>query len=212
MERLSTWSKSLTGSKPLFVFDLDSTITKCELLPLIAESVGLGSEMTELTEAAMQGNVSFEQSFLKRVGLLEQVSVSQARSIAAKQPLHEKIAGFIRANSQQCMILTGNLDVWIEPILEDLGMKESCVCSRAVVCNGHVQKISYIPDKGKVCKGLQRPFIATGDGSNDVGMLKSADIGIAFGGARALSDAVIQVADIVTTDENELISYLSSFL
>ena len=89
MERLSTWSKSLTGSKPLFVFDLDSTITKCELLPLIAESVGLGSEMTELTEAAMQGNVSFEQSFLKRVGLLEQVSVSQARSIAAKQPLHE---------------------------------------------------------------------------------------------------------------------------
>ena len=50
MERLSTWSKALTGSKPLFVFDLDSTITKCELLPLIAESVGLGSEMAEFTE------------------------------------------------------------------------------------------------------------------------------------------------------------------
>jgi len=89
MERLSTWSKSLTGSKPLFVFDLDSTITKCELLPLIARSIGLENEMRALTEASMHGNIPFEQNFRKRVGLLECVSVSQARSIAAKQPLHE---------------------------------------------------------------------------------------------------------------------------
>jgi len=79
----------LTGSKPLFVFDLDSTITKCELLPLIARSIGLENEMTALTEASMHGNIPFEQNFRKRVGLLECVSVSQARSIAAKQPLHE---------------------------------------------------------------------------------------------------------------------------
>ena len=77
MERLSTWSKSLTGSKPLFVFDLDSTITKCELLPLIARSIGLENEMTALTEASMHGNIPFEQNFRKRVGLLECVSVSQ---------------------------------------------------------------------------------------------------------------------------------------
>ena len=63
MERLSTWSKSLTGNKPLFVFDLESIITKCELLPIIAESVGFGHEMAALTEAAVQGDVPFEQDF-----------------------------------------------------------------------------------------------------------------------------------------------------
>jgi len=89
MGRLSPWSKALTGSKTLFVYDLDSTITKCELLPLIARSIGLENEMTALTEASMHGNNPFEQNFRKRVGLLECVSVSQARSIAAKQPLHE---------------------------------------------------------------------------------------------------------------------------
>jgi phosphoserine phosphatase len=87
MERLSTWSKSLTGSKPLFVFDLDSTITKCELLPLIAESVGLGSEMAELTEVAMQGNVPFEQGFRNRVQLLQRVSISTSPSINSTKAL-----------------------------------------------------------------------------------------------------------------------------
>ena len=105
MERLSTWSKSLTGSKPLFVFDLDSTITKCELLPLIAESVGLGDEMAELTEAAMQGNVPFEQGFRNRVQLLQRVSISSARSILSQAPLYERIADFIRKNPQRCIIL-----------------------------------------------------------------------------------------------------------
>jgi len=89
------------------------------------------------------------------------------------------------------MILTGNLDVWIEPILEELGMRERCVCSGAVVCNGHIRDIAYVPDKGKVCGGLQRPFIAIGAGSNDVDMLKTADV--------------------VIMDENELISYLTGF-
>lgn len=199
-------------NNPLFVFDLDSTITKCELLPLIAESVGLGDEMLRLTEAAMSGNVPFEQNFRDRVELLKQVSLDQARSIAAKQPLHGQISRFIKENSRRCMILTGNLDVWIEPILESLGMRERCICSRAVVCNGRVREITYVPDKGKVCESLQRPFIAIGDGSNDIDMLKTADIGIAFGSVRALPETVTRAADVAIMDENELISYLTRFL
>ena len=219
MEKLSTWSESLISNpavqaddKSLFVFDLDSTITKCELLPLIAESVGLGDEMAELTEAAMQGNVPFEQDFRNRVRLLEKVSISEARSIVSRAPLHEEIAGFIRENPQHCIILTGNLDGWIMPIIEKLGMKGRCLCSKAQVCDDHLVGVISVLDKGKASEKLPHPFVAIGDGSNDVGMLHSAEIGIAFGGARKPPDELIAEADMLVQDENELIGILKKLL
>jgi len=198
--------------KPLFVFDLDSTITKCELLPLIAESVGLGDEMARLTETAMQGKVPFEQDFRKRVALLERIPVSTARSIIARAPLHEKIAGFIRKNPDRCIILTGNLDVWIAPIIEKLGMKGRCLCSEAEVCENRLLGVASVPDKGMESKKLPHPFVAIGDGSNDTGMLQAADIGIAFGGARKPPDELVGLADMVVWDENELVEILKKLL
>lgn len=198
--------------KPLFVFDLDSTITKCELLPLIAESVGLGDEMAALTEAAMQGEVPFEQDFKKRVDLLKSVPLSAVRSIAARIPLNNEIAGFIRKNPQRCIILTGNLDAWIMPIIEKLGMKGRCLCSKARVYEDHLMGIASVLNKGDACQKLSHPFVAIGDGSNDEGMIRTADIGIAFGGARKPPAGLIAAADMLVQDENELITILKKLL
>ena len=198
--------------KPLFVFDLDSTITKCELLPLIAQSTGLGNEMAALTEAAMQGKVPFEQDFRNRVRLLQEVPISRVRSVVSRAPLHEEIDAFIRENTQRCIILTGNLDVWIAPIIEKLGMKGRCLCSRAKICDDHLVGIASVLDKGAASKKLAHPFVAIGDGSNDEGMIRTADIGIAFGGARKPPEELIAAADIVVWDEKELVGMLEKLL
>ena len=198
--------------KPLFVFDLDSTITKCELLPLIAQSAGLQDEMAALTEKAMQGSVPFEQDFRSRVRLLQNVPLSKARSIVYRAPLFEAIAGFIRENPQRCMILTGNLDVWILPVIERLGMKGRCLCSRARCSGDHLLGVASVLDKGREAKKLHQPFVAIGDGSNDIGMLRAAKIGVAFAGARRPPDALIAAADLLVQDENELIGILKKLL
>ena len=198
--------------KPLFVFDLDSTITKCELLPLIAQSTGRGNEMAALTEAAMQGKVPFEQDFRNRVRLLQEVPISRVRSVVSRAPLHEEIDAFIQENTQRCIILTGNLDVWIMPIIEKMGMKGRCLCSKAQVCEERLLGIASVLDKASVCQRLPNPFVAIGDGSNDIDMLEAAEIGIAFGGVHNPCKELVAAADMVIWEEKELVEVLKKLL
>lgn len=198
--------------KPLFVFDLDSTVTKCELLPMIARCVGLGDEMAAMTEEAMRGETPFEEGFPKRVDILKSIPISRARAIAAKAPLNEEIARFIRENSMQCRIVTGNLDVWIETLIEQLGMSGRCLCSRALVEGDRLAGVSMILNKECACRALSQPFIAIGDGSNDAGMFRAATFSVAFGGVRNPPERLKALADQVVWDERELTSLLKTFL
>lgn len=198
--------------KPLFVFDLDSTITRCELLPRIARSIGAEDEMARLTEQAMAGAAAFEDSFSMRVERLKAVPVSQARQIAAAAPLHAEIVRFIMENPSRCRILTGNLDVWIEDLIARLGMQGRCLCSRARVDQDRLLGIDRILDKDQAAARLPHPFVAIGDGDNDLGLLQQADIGVAFGGARAISDRLRRAADRVFNDESALIRYLKTLV
>ena len=50
-------------SRYIFLFDLDSTITRQEILPTIAREVGIYEQMCALTESSMRGEVPFKQSF-----------------------------------------------------------------------------------------------------------------------------------------------------
>lgn len=202
----------LSARRPLFVFDLDSTITRCELLPRIAAHIGMEAEMNRLTEDAMGGALSFEQDFRARAMRLESVPIPQARAIAAQAPLNSAIAAFLRSHRERCMVVTGNLDVWIAELIEKLGMGGRCLCSRACVSDDRLRGISEIMNKEAICARLPRPFVAIGDGANDTGMLRQADFSIAFGGVRKPPKALIAVSDVLIEGEEELIALLNRLL
>ena len=63
-------------SRYIFLFDLDSTVTKQEILPTISKELGIYEKMTELTESTMSGEIPFKQSFLQRVELLKDMKWS----------------------------------------------------------------------------------------------------------------------------------------
>lgn len=197
---------------PLFVFDLDSTITKCELLPFLAAPVGKAEEMAALTEQAMGENAGFAQNFADRVSLLISQPVSRLRRMAADVPLHTHIVDFICEARERCLIVTGNLDAWIDSLIERLQMRGRCFCSQALIHNDHIQSISRILDKRAVAAHLPHPFIAIGDGDNDLGLFSHADLSLGFSGARALSPRVQAAVDIIFSDEIGLASYLRTFL
>ncbi len=108
-----------------FLFDLDSTLTKEEILPTISATIGRREEMQALTEKTMLGDIPFEQSFQNRVGILKDVPVSQVRKMIAKIPLLEELGVFLRENRERCFVVTSNLDVWIIDLMKRMGMENN---------------------------------------------------------------------------------------
>ncbi len=199
-------------SKYLFVFDLDATITKKEILPEIARRIGIEPEMREMTEAAMSGNASFESSFRERVALLQDIPINEIQQIVSEIPLNDLIVNFITQHIELCRIVTGNLDVWIYKLLQNLRMETSFFSSKGIVKNNRLISVSKVIDKGAIVKSLHSAFIAIGDGHNDLPMICASDIGIGFGGVREIAPSVRSAADYNVYTETRLCEILEQFL
>lgn len=195
-------------SKFIFLFDLDSTITKQEILPTISRKLGIYEKMSALTESTMRGEIPFKQSFLQRVDLLKGIPVSEVCHMIEEIELNEKLLDFIHNYQERCYIVTGNLDVWIEGLIRRLGMENNIFCSKAAVKNDYIQNVVSIIDKNAVISQMVLPFVAVGDGNNDAEMIEAAEIGIGYGGVRNISDSVLACASHAVYKEDKLVEFL----
>ena len=199
-------------SKYIFLFDLDSTITKQEILPTVAKREGLYDQMNTLTESSMRGEIPFKQSFLQRVELLKQIPVSEVQDIISKIELNNKLVEFIQVNKSRSYIVTGNLDIWIERLMEKLGMQKNVYCSKAIQYGDYVQDVFNIVDKNAVIKQMVLPFVAVGDGNNDAEMIDAAEVGIGYGGVRPIAPSVLECATHVVYQEDKLVDLLNKLV
>ncbi len=196
------------ASRFIFLFDLDSTITRQEILPTIAEEFGVFEEMRALTERTMRGELPFKQSFLQRVELLKGIPVSEVRELTGNMKLNRYLMEFMKRYQNRCYIVTGNLDVWIENLVKKLGMEKSTFCSKALVENDYIQDVLSVVDKYAVINQMVLPFVAVGDGNNDAEMIEAAEIGIGYGGVREIAPSVLACASHAVYQEEKLVEFL----
>lgn len=195
----------------MFAFDLDGTVTRVETLPILAAELSLADEMKLLTDLTLRGKISFEQSFRMRWEILRNIPPERIREIMDAVPLDEEIAEFIRANRDDCAIVTGNLDCWIAPIVAKLGCKIFSSTSEPDDKNFPVLK--KILDKGAAIRALKKisdRVIAVGESFNDVPMFAAADVAIAYSGVHKPVDEIISVADYVVHGGGELCRLLAT--
>lgn len=195
----------------IYCFDLDGTITKEEILPILSKEIDLFEEISALTEATIKGIIPFQKSFLLRCRLLSEIPITRVQEIIEGVQLHEEVVSFIRERSDECFIITGNLDVWVAPLIEKIGCR--FFSSTGDVENNHLIKVSSVINKMDAVKQLKKEYetiVAIGDGMGDVSMFEAADVGVAFGGTHNPIQSLLQVSDFVTYKEDSLCRLLNT--
>lgn len=197
--------------KTAYCFDLDGTVTATEILPCIASDLGVADEIATLTRATMDGMISFEASFRLRYLILSRVEVARIRQIVQEIPLSEAVVSFIQSHRENSFLVTGNLDVWIEPILKLCGCR--MFASRGAIENGELRLARILNKADAVTEirslGYDR-VIAVGDGANDAPMFNTADVSIAYGGVHSPAVAAKDSSDFIIHEEDALCRVLQA--
>ena len=193
-------------------FDLDGTLTTTEILPCIAAELGVAGEIATLTRLTMTGKILFEDSMRLRTLILGQVPLTRVHEVLISIPVAGVLLDFIQQNTDRCFVVTGNLDIWIAPLIQRIGC--GVFSSSAKLVDGMV-RLESILSKDKAVDALRTSgrfdrIVAVGDGANDVAMLNAADLGIAYGGVHAPAASAILAADMVVHDAGTLCKILKA--
>ena len=180
--------------KGLCVMDVDGTLILEEVIDLLGREVGREEEISLITSRAMQGELDFESSLRKRVSLLEGLPVSVFDKVFNTIHLTSNAQEFISI-LQNNGILVGLVSGGFTPIVERLAksldiayfsanqleVKDGFLTGKLVgqIINPEVKKATLEKWTEELKLSKERT-IAIGDGANDLLMLKSAGIGIAF--------------------------------
>jgi HAD superfamily phosphoserine phosphatase-like hydrolase len=194
-------------TEPTVLVDLDGTLTRTELLPTIARSVGIEEEMTRLTDDTLAGRIPFAESFRRRVSMLSAVPVEVVHEAILSAPVFEELMALLLEHPERVVVVTGNLDIWIQPFLDRYGL--TGMSSRAErLLDGRIG-VTSILNKAEAARHYDQGLrIAIGDGANDASMVRAADVGIAWCGVHPAADSLMEVAGYAFADERTLCRFL----
>ena len=208
----------------LVVFDLDNVIIDGEGIDEIGKLINIEDQIAAITEQAMQGDIDFETSIKKRVGLLKGVATDDIRTLANEMPLMkgaEETVSTLKENGFDVAIISGSFDIIADTIKGKLDVDNiftNSLVEEDGILTGEVTGPLVSGSKLDVLSELieEKGYsldecVAVGDGANDISMIESAKYGIAFNAKPALkenADLIVETRDL--TDVLNVIINLNS--
>lgn len=180
--------------KGLLVMDVDSTLIQEEVIDLLGEEAGVGKQVAYITERAMRGELDFKQALVERVKLLEGLPESIFHKVYDNIHFNKgarELVKDLHERGYKVGLVSGGFHETVDRLAEAIGV-DYVKANHLEVKNGYLTGKTLgdiVTKETKVAKlktwaaenrlSLEQT-IAVGDGANDLPMLKTAGIGIAF--------------------------------
>ncbi|MBE8598109.1 phosphoserine phosphatase [Xenorhabdus sp. BG5] len=181
-------------SPGLLVMDMDSTAIQIECIDEIARLAGVGDQVAEITERAMQGELDFSESLRERVAQLAGADASILQQVMETLPLMPGLTSLVRKLQSldwHVAIASGGFTFFADNLRQQLRLFDA-VANQLEIKNGKLTgkvKGPIVDAKYKattlirLAKALDIPLsqtVAIGDGANDLKMIRKAGLGIAY--------------------------------
>jgi phosphoserine phosphatase len=178
----------------LFCFDMDSTLIQGETIDELAKMAGVGDQVVAITASAMRGEIPFQESFRRRVGLLKGLPEARVMEVIERLPLMEgteRLFRALKARGARTAIFSGGFTFFGRVLKEKLGVDYAFANELEVhdgVVTGEVnggivdgtQKAELLVEIAGLEGVPLEEVVAVGDGANDLPMLGLAGMGVAF--------------------------------
>ncbi|MFO1063476.1 MAG: phosphoserine phosphatase SerB [Pirellulales bacterium] len=174
--------------------DMDSTLLQAEVINELAKEAGVGEEVAAITEAAMRGELDFDESLRRRVGSLAGLSADVLPKIAARLELTEGaelLLKTLRRFGYRTAIISGGFTYFGNYLQQKLAIDhvyaneleivDGKLTGRVIGPIVNAERKAMLLEQLAADEGVDRKqLIAIGDGANDLPMLARAGLGIAF--------------------------------
>jgi phosphoserine phosphatase len=179
----------------LLTMDMDSTLITIECIDEIADMQGLKPQVAEITEAAMRGEIEFQESLTRRVALLKGLDASALQRVYDERlhlsPGAEIMLTAVKAAGLKTLLVSGGFTYFTDRIKQRLGLDytHSNVLEIADgkltgrVVGGIVDADEKKRTVERVCAELgvsPKQAIVMGDGANDLKMMGISGMSVAF--------------------------------
>lgn len=181
-------------NRRVVALDMDSTLLQAEVIDELAKEAGVGEQVAAITEAAMKGEIDFDESLRRRVASLAGLPESVLPQVAARLQLTEgaeRLLANLKRFGYLTAILSGGFRFFAESLRSRLDI-DHVSANELEVLDGRltgrlVGEIVNAQRKAALLEQLAQSIgidcdqtIAIGDGANDLPMLSRAGLGIAF--------------------------------
>lgn len=189
-------------TKRLIVFDVDSTLIQGEVIEMLADRAGAGDAVAAITEAAMRGELDFAESLHHRVSTLAGLPATVVDEVAEQIELTPGARTTVRTLRRlgfKCGVVSGGFRQVIEPLAAELQL-DFVAANELEIVDGKLtgRVIGPVVDRAGKADSLREfaaqagvpleQTVAVGDGANDIDMLSTAGLGVAFNAKPALRE------------------------
>ncbi|MFQ3319760.1 MAG: phosphoserine phosphatase, partial [Natronomonas sp.] len=179
----------------LIAFDFDGTLSDSEMTVLLGEEAGVAEEIDDITERAMNDEISYAESLYARAELLDglpEADVEAAFERVQLRPGAADVIAALKAAGHHVAILTGGFDRGVATALEAEGVSvDTIVANRLPMRNGKLTGEASGPliegTKDEALEDLASEVgveldetVAIGDGANDLPMLEVAGLAVGY--------------------------------